>query len=290
MPQIISLIRKLDPDIINSHFLSSFGLLAFLSNINKHIVSLQGTDILINARKNKFRRWIFKKVLDDSLHIFSVSEKITTVLAEEFKQPRNKITTIQYGVNTDIFKTVKKWDAREFDFITNRSFIKNSNYEIMLSVLGKVKKLYPEIKIRVIGSGVLENKILQWIEENDLNENVVLSDSVSEREMALLLNSSRFFLSFTSSDGTPLSLFEAAACGCYPILSDNESNIEWTEKGIQGDIISLYKINNAVTLLAGLLETMNENIVQSHNANFVEKFMNYHRNMKIVEKIIQTII
>ncbi len=285
LPRIIYLIYKIKPDIVNSHFLSSFGLLAFLSFYKKHIINLQGTDILINARRNLFRRRLYKKILDSSLHIFSVSEKMTEVLLSDFNQEQSKITTIQYGVNMDIFKNTIRWEEREYDFITNRSFIENSNYKPLLSIFGEIKKIFPHIKIRIAGRGQLKEKILQWIKENNLLENVVFSGVVSENEMADLLNSSRFYFSVTESDGTPLSLFEAAACGCYPILSKNESNLEWTKKGLNAALIDINKTDDVIFIITGLMSKKISEKAVKNNLSFILEKMNYEKNMAKIEKL-----
>lgn len=48
---------------------------------------------------------------------------------------------------------------------------------------------------------------------------------------------SRFFLSIPKSDGTSISLLEAMAYGCIPIVSDLASNQEWIEDNVNGIIL-----------------------------------------------------
>ena len=281
LPKILFWVYRIKPDVLNSHFLSSFGLLAYLTFYKNHYVSLQGTDILINAKSSRTRKWMFQKVLNASVHIFSVSDKMSHFVHKEFKQPEHKITTLQYGVNTAIFNSYTSWDEREYTFITNRIFIDNSNYRFMLSALGTVKKSFPDFKMRIVGTGPQKNRIVQWIEENQLSSNIQLSDPVSEGKMVELLNASKFFLSFTSSEGTPLSLFEAAACGCYPVLSANDSNIEWTQKGLKGHIINLGHKNQTSETIINMLKNQNDSF-QGANKKFVNEHMNYETNMKII--------
>ncbi len=281
IPKIIRLIRKLKPDIVNSHFLSSFGLLAYLSGYGHHVINVHGTDVLINARKSPFSKWLYKKVLDSAWHIFSVSQTMTQVLTNEFDLSSTQITTIQYGVDLTQFSYTKNWDDRGYDFITNRAFIENSNYSFILKTVSNFKLFKPDFKLCIVGSGPLKNEIKQWIKKYHLDENIEMKEPVSSNEMAKLLNNSRLFLSFTTSDGTPLSLFEAVACGCFPVISNNQSHREWVSRGMKAEIISLNRPEEASKKIEecfkkDLLNYVNENVL------FVQREMNYDTNMNTV--------
>ena len=108
--------------------------------------------------------------------------------------------------------------------------------------------------------------------------------------MAELLNKAKYFISFTSSDGTPLSLFEAAACGCYPVLSSISANKEWVEQGLNAELIPLHHTVESAEILLKLIdsETVNEELIR--NQNLINQKMNYKINMDKVSKQMQTFL
>ena len=47
----------------------------------------------------------------------------------------------------------------------------------------------------------------------------------------------KIWVSIPESDATSISLLEAMACGCIPIVSDLPANREWIESGINGIVV-----------------------------------------------------
>jgi glycosyltransferase involved in cell wall biosynthesis len=52
------------------------------------------------------------------------------------------------------------------------------------------------------------------------------------------LRASKIYLSMSLSDGASTSLFEALACGAFPIVSDIPANREWIVHGENGFLVS----------------------------------------------------
>ena len=107
-------------------------------------------------------------------------------------------------------------------------------------------KKRPNLRLLIVGSGPLKDEINLMIDSMKLNDTITLMEFVNPLELVKLLNDAKFFLSFTSSDGTPLSLFEAMACGLYPIISNNLSNREWFNKGIIATCVNLDDLKHIV--------------------------------------------
>jgi glycosyltransferase involved in cell wall biosynthesis len=66
---------------------------------------------------------------------------------------------------------------------------------------------------------------------------VTLLPRLTPAEMAEVFRRSQVALSPTTHDGTPNTLLEAMACGCFPIAGDLESIREWIEDGKNGRLI-----------------------------------------------------
>ncbi len=55
------------------------------------------------------------------------------------------------------------------------------------------------------------------------------------------LSEAEVFVSVPSSDGTSVALLQAMAVGCFPIVSDLETQREWIEDGVNGFRVPLHR-------------------------------------------------
>ena len=75
------------------------------------------------------------------------------------------------------------------------------------------------------------------IKELNLESLVVLLDWLPEEELANHYRNSHLYVSLSKSDGASVSLLEAMASGCFPVVLDIPANKEWIEDGINGFIV-----------------------------------------------------
>jgi glycosyltransferase involved in cell wall biosynthesis len=78
---------------------------------------------------------------------------------------------------------------------------------------------------------------LQWVERYHLQKNVFLLPYLSQVELWSLFRHALASISISVHDGTPNSLLESMACGCFPIVGDIESLREWITPGVNGWLV-----------------------------------------------------
>jgi len=89
-----------------------------------------------------------------------------------------------------------------------------------------------------------------WVARYGLTDHVRLLPSVPHADMADHFRLADISISPSLHDGTPNSLLESMACGCYPIAGDIESVREWIDDGENGllvDPTSKEAIASAIT-------------------------------------------
>lgn len=79
-----------------------------------------------------------------------------------------------------------------------------------------------------------EARAQRWVGELGITSAVELLPRQSRRGMADLFRQSDLAVSPATHDGTPNTLLEAMACGCFPIAGDIESLREWITPGVNG--------------------------------------------------------
>jgi glycosyltransferase involved in cell wall biosynthesis len=77
----------------------------------------------------------------------------------------------------------------------------------------------------------------EWVQKWDIAATTVLLPQLPQSQLFALFKRSQAFVSPSSHDGTPNSLLEAMACGCYPVVGRIESLEEWITPGENGTLI-----------------------------------------------------
>jgi glycosyltransferase involved in cell wall biosynthesis len=101
------------------------------------------------------------------------------------------------------------------------------------------------------GSAEAEN----WINRLGIASNVRLLPAVPRAEMADIFRLAQISVSPSAHDGTPNTLLEAMASGCFPVAGDIESVREWIHDGSNG---LLYPIHDTVALAHAIVRALGD--------------------------------
>lgn len=239
--RIFSIVRNLNPDIISTVYLTSYGFLGALAKgdaILSHFMI--GSDIMVTPFKNRVYRWLTKYALSKGDLFVSSSRTMTKKLLELADIPIERLLTQQYGVGEEVvcFHNLEK----KHDFISNRAWVPNSNIPMILEIFSRID--LPVTLALIGGNGPQQEK----------NIKNILAPLTHVEHLGVLpymenieaVAKSKFYISLTSSDGASLSLMEAMAVGAVPVVSDIEPNHEWIENGVNGFTIDLNDLDGAV--------------------------------------------
>lgn len=232
--KIRKLINTIKPDIINAHYLTSYGLIAAILKGKKPLImSLHGTDVMVTAKKNILFSLAAKYTLNKSDHIFSVSKFMTEELSK-YLSTTKPLTTVQYGVDVDRIHN-NSTNEKIYDFISTRDIINNSNIDKIINTFEKyVNQVDSSSKLIILATGHLFDHYKMIIKQKQLEDNIIMPGRVTHENLLEYLSQSKVFISLTSSDGAPLSLLEAMAAGPVPVVSKIPANIEWITDGVNG--------------------------------------------------------
>lgn len=78
---------------------------------------------------------------------------------------------------------------------------------------------------------------LRWIDRLKIEKHVRLLPFLPQQQLWSLFMRADVSISVSSHDGTPNSLLEAMACGCFPVAGDIESLREWIVPGVNGLLV-----------------------------------------------------
>jgi glycosyltransferase involved in cell wall biosynthesis len=95
---------------------------------------------------------------------------------------------------------------------------------------------------------------------------------------------SEIFISLSTHDGTPNSLLEAMACGCFPITGDIESLREWIIPGVNGLLVEPSKPQ---TVAEAVLLSLKNSEWRSQAADYNRRLIRQRADIDLVRAQMQ---
>ena len=237
-------VLHLKPDLIHAMRIPFEGILAAdaledLPSIPL-IVSVWGNDFTLHAPATPWMGSYTRKALHraDALHADCQRD---VRLARHWGFAQDRLAFVlpgAGGIQTDLFYPAVDQAAtpggQERFRVVNprgiRSYVRNDTFFRSIPL---VRQNYPQIEF-ICPAMLDEPQARRWLEELSLNQGVELLPRQTRPQMAELFRQAQVVVSPSEQDGTPNTLLEAMACGCFPVAGDLESIREWIIPGVNG--------------------------------------------------------
>lgn len=136
-----------------------------------------------------------------------------------------------------------------------------------------------------------ESRAERWVKELDIAGYVDLLPKQTRPEMAELFRQAQVTASITTHDGTPNTLLEALACGCFPIVGDIESLREWIMDGVNGFLVDP---SDPKALAQAILTALDQDHLRAnarqHNTRLIAEKAEYGQVMERAEMFYRELI
>ena len=135
-----------------------------------------------------------------------------------------------------------------------------------------------------------ESQAEVWIRELGIEDAVALTPPLSREQLADTFRLAQVLVSPSTHDGTPNSLIEGMACGCFPIAGDLESIREWITPEVNGLLIDP---SNERELAEAILRALNDDDLRAQaiveNQKIIASRAEYQQSMAQAEKFYEDI-
>jgi len=234
LPRLRQILRKVRPRFVNAHYVTSHGfLMALLKKSSRPpftlIQSAWGTDILVTPFRNGLCRLATRFALGQADLVTSDSEFMSRVIGRLSNRP---VLTFSFGL-----ERMPGFDPGEKVpglFFSNRSLTGNFNIDRIISFVERISREKSDAALIVANNGKDRPALEKMARDGGLGDRVRFVGYLSREEQETFYARARFFLSLPDSDATSVSLLEAMAHGCIPIVSDIPANREWVRHGENG--------------------------------------------------------
>jgi glycosyltransferase involved in cell wall biosynthesis len=286
------IVERVGPDLVHALRIPYEGMLAANANLRVPLlVSVWGNDFTLHAPSTPLMRHHTRRTMRAVTALHADCERDTR-LARQWGLAASKPTLVtpgNGGIHTDIFFPPAHpvdepviFNPRGF-----RAYVRNDTF---FQSIPLVLKEIPHAKF-VCASMEGQAEALNWVSKLGIEKSVELLGSRPHAEMADVYRRAMILVSPSTHDGTPNTLLEGLACGCFPIAGNLASIREWITDGENGLLIDS---GDPSALAQAILKTIKDKDLRAKaaglNQAIIAERAGYARNMAKAEEFYQKVI
>jgi glycosyltransferase involved in cell wall biosynthesis len=194
------------------------------------IITARGSDLKVFNEKKIFKP-IIHQTLKKASKVICVSHDLKNITMQTTADEKN-VVFIPPGINLGEFKPHNKHEIRKKLHIDQKSFIaiyvgnlkKIKNVNTLINIIRQISEKH-QIRLIIIGDGPEKRKLLRKVETLGMH-NVYFYGSINHAEMPYYLSASDLMILPSKSEGLPMCIQEAMACGT-PVIANDVGGVSW---------------------------------------------------------------
>ena len=238
-------------DLVHVHAVDSFvDYLSILKPFHRKPIILSTHGGFFHTKnQEKLKRYYFKTVtkmmLKNVNKVIACSNNDASIFESVTK---SNLKMIENGINVEKYKQIKHIRCHKNHFIAVGRFSQNKRIDLLLELIANLCKLYPDIKLRIVGRDYddLKGDYHRLIRKLQISEHVEIIEGASDDLLLELMADSQYFISASEYEGFGLSALEAMAAGRIPVLSRIPSFIKMINDEKNGYILDFQCMDQAV--------------------------------------------
>jgi glycosyltransferase involved in cell wall biosynthesis len=296
------LIKSIQPDLVHALRIPFEGMLASHSPApTPLVISTWGNDLTLHAHGSKAMYTATVRTLKRTRGLLSDASRDIR-LAREMGLAANALTLVvpgAGGINLEEIRSNRKSIddllGRPVDSTTTLvvnprgirpAYVRN---DIFFQAIPKVLQQSPKT-LFICPAMAGDPEVERWVELYDIAANVCLLPALPQSRLWDIYRQAQVLISPSIHDGTPNSVLEGMASGCFPVVGDIESLREWITPGINGLLINP---NDPQAVANGIIQGLNDAEMRTSaaqaNLKLVSERAEYHKVMQTVETFYQRI-
>jgi L-malate glycosyltransferase len=229
-------IREFQPTIIHIHQANSFAFYTLLASrrwMIPVVLTAWGSDVLLLPKKS----FLLKRMVQFNLAKADFHTSDSVFMGEEMRRLCPKVREVliaNFGIGI-----VPKAIEKENIIYSNRLHKKLYRIDEIIKAFQRFLNNTPskDWKLVIAATGDQTESLKELVIDLGIEKSVQFVGWVDQKENALWYSKSTLWVSIPESDATSISLLEAMASGCIPIVSDLQANKEWIANGRNGVIV-----------------------------------------------------
>ena len=295
-------LHRWQPHILHAHRVNSAGWLAAASGFHPYVVTPWGSDVFIQPQHSMLARMLARFTLSNADLITTNSQAISEQVIK-LGARKDVLSMIQFGVELDVFNPTPSHNFENIELRKRLSLSENArlvlsarairpiyNIDSILQAIPLVHQRFPEAVFVFTDYNtdpIYKKRLDVMSRELGLEATIRWFPPTKSRyEMAELYRMSELVVSVPISDGTPVSILEAMACGKPVICTDLPSLREFITSGENGWLVPVGQTAPLAEAIMRLLDQpeLSRDLGKKANQTVAEK-ANYEEEMQRMESI-----
>jgi len=255
--RVKSILESLQPDLLNTHFLTGYGYWGHFSGVHPNVLTVWGDDVYVTPFENPLKNWLARRALSSCDALTGDSADILTTCASLGADPERSFRVL-WGVDFDVFKpgAELEWRRRQgfaddhVVYFSPRSYTQSYyNIDVVIAAAARVKALEPRARFLFSGYEGDPEPFRAKAAAAGIDDMMAMVGRLSHAEFAVALRASDVFISVPSVDATAVSLLEAMSSGTGVIVSRLASSLEWVEDERSGLVVTPRDVEGLVAAM-----------------------------------------
>lgn len=220
------LLGALQPEILHAHYLSRYGWQARRSGFSPYVVTGWGSDLLLDPSRSLRARIWAHQVLSHARLVTVPSQHLVDVAIRLGARP-DRLRRVPFGVDTQEFAPSQNREAIVAAGLDDRRIVFSPRairplyrQDVILAAVATL----PDDVILVMTGRNADSRYLaelrQMATDLRMSGRLQIIPEIEPRLMLALFQSAQVVVSVPGSDGLPISILEAMACGVPVVASD----------------------------------------------------------------------
>lgn len=260
------LVQTIQPDLVHSLRIPYEGMLASYTPPGVPLaVSIWGNDLTLHAYGSPWMRRLTRRTLHRADGLLADAARDLRLASQWGLRPGLPMKVVPGSGGLDLVE-IHQVRAESSEalaemlpagvplIINPRGFRPGSvRNDVFFQAIPLVLQRWPQARF-VCAAMANQPEAAAWVERLNLSQSVRLLPYLPQTQLWDLFLRSEITVSVSEHDGTPNTLLEAMACGCFPVVGDIESLREWITPGVNGLLVEPTKPQALADALLTALE------------------------------------
>jgi len=213
-----TVVRSVSPDLVHAHYGGGYGLLGAVAARSRFVLSLWGTDVLVEPERSKVRRLLLmamatraRVVCVNSAHLEQAARRYT----------RRPVRITYFGVEPTFYRDHggERADGDPLRLLIVKSFSRNSGLDTLLEAMQTLERSGVGVTLRAVGTAP-DSWASDLVRALGLSAKVTFLGQLMPDELAEVMSASDVYVQPTAfTEGFGVAVVEAQAAGLPAIVT-----------------------------------------------------------------------
>ncbi|NLK95029.1 MAG: glycosyltransferase [Clostridiales bacterium] len=284
--QVKKIIKKINPDIINAHYASSYGLLGALSKAHPFVLSVWGSDIYDFPKKSILHKKLIQFNLKKADYIFSTGAQMKNEIQ---KYINREVFLTPFGIDTKVFLGEKM----EHDGIIigiAKSLESIYGIDLLIKSFARLSKKHENLYLEIAGEGTEKENLKNLCMELGINTKVSFLGFLGKESIVDFYNKLDIAVFPSRQESFGVAALEAQASRVPVVASDAPGFNDTVIDGKTGFIFKNSNLDELTDKIEKLIDDKNlRNSMGDNGRQFVKERYELEKNFRDIEKKFENI-